>query len=648
MEKILYYDYCAIILMIAMICILLYRRFVYGASNKTFIFLICGMLLTTIFDMGMEHIVIAKPIGPVRLAFANFLTYGYYLLRNASNLIYILYILVTTKPFLKIRKYAYSTIIYAPYAIIVGIIFSNLFTGKVFSITAEEGYVRGPHQIMLYIVSVAYTFVGIMYLIKSYSYIEKDRWFILILQYPLTLLAVAIQYFFPQQLIEMFAMSISVLLVMMLVQKPGEAVDPKLKLLNKSSFINEMRKYEHTKDAVSLIIIRLTNSYDVRSSLGETKFNRYISNIASRLKKKIEQYEQRKNIYFDQSGCFFITLESEDFDMEHLVPKEIGLFNKELKDTNNYGLRFDHKICTLRFPTDIADVESLLHFAAVFPELMESSMLYTQASYLAQNKDFQLRNNMSDILDKAIKNKSLEMYYQPIYSFKDDAFISAEALVRLKDSKFGFVPPSIFIPAAEHSSFIQPIGDFIIEDVFRFISRTDFKDIGLKYIEINLSVSQCIQRNLSEKILALKNLFGIKPEQVNFEITESAYDNSRSIMDSNINTLANEGFTISLDDYGTGYSNMQRILNIPLSIIKIDKSLVDNMKNAKGMSIVKNTVSMMHDINMHLVAEGVETKEMLDKLKAIGTDFIQGYYFSRPLPEKEFLDFMKNHNKKKA
>ena len=115
-------------------------------------------------------------------------------------------------------------------------------------------------------------------------------------------------------------------------------------------------------------------------------------------------------------------------------------------------------------------------------------------------------------------------------------------------------------------------------------------------------------------------------------------------MDDNLRILSEQGYSFSLDDYGVGYSNIQRVSQLPLKIIKIDKSLVDNMNTASGKSIMNNTVRMMKDIKKELVIEGVETKEDFEELRKMGCDFIQGFYFSKPLPGKEFLEFLKTHN----
>ena len=236
------------------------------------------------------------------------------------------------------------------------------------------------------------------------------------------------------------------------------------------------------------------------------------------------------------------------------------------------------------------------------------------------------------------------MYYQPIYSVKDGRFISAEALIRLTDEEYGFISPALFIPAAERNGLMIPIGDFVLESVFRFIGEHDFNELGLSYIELNLSVAQCLQGDLFDKILALEKKYGVAPVRVNLEITETTYENMGEMTDINIRRLSDNGFSFSLDDYGTGYSNMQRISKLPLKIIKIDKTMVDDMASSAGMTVLRNTVTMMKDIRKEIVCEGIESADQLEKLTELGVDFIQGYYFSKPLPEDKFVSFIQEHN----
>ena len=145
----------------------------------------------------------------------------------------------------------------------------------------------------------------------------------------------------------------------------------------------------------------------------------------------------------------------------------------------------------------------------------------------------------------------------------------------------------------------------------------------------------------------MQEQYQIRPSQVNFEITESVFDHISPVMDQNTKALTQMGYSFSLDDYGVGYSNIQRLSRMPLQIIKVDKRLVDDMFTDEGRVILENTVLMMQGIKKKLVIEGVETEEMVKVLTAMDCDYIQGFYYSKPLPQKEYIEFLKDHNHNK-
>jgi len=267
------------------------------------------------------------------------------------------------------------------------------------------------------------------------------------------------------------------------------------------------------------------------------------------------------------------------------------------------------------------------------------------ASELVDSRDYRIISHIDGILNRIITENTLEMFYQPIFDIRENRFRSAEALARIRDTEYGMISPAVFIPAAESAGLMWPIGEIILDTVYRFISQHDPKSLGLSYIEINLSVAQCLQRELPETIRRLQDKYGVSPEQVNFEVTETMFDNLSGVMDKNLRELAGMGYTFSLDDYGVGYSNIQRLKSLPLSIIKIDKSLVDDMFTQDGKVIIENTVHMMKGIHKKLVIEGVETKEAVEAFGSLDCDYIQGYYYSRPLPAGDFVRFMEARNR---
>jgi FOG: EAL domain len=153
-----------------------------------------------------------------------------------------------------------------------------------------------------------------------------------------------------------------------------------------------------------------------------------------------------------------------------------------------------------------------------------------------------------------------------------------------------------------------------------------------------------MQSSLPEKLRRLQQKYGVDPCRVNLEITETTFDSVSEIMLENVNELIRMGYSFSLDDYGVGYSNIQRVNNLPLKIIKLDKSMLDEGSTASGRMILEYTVRMMQSIGKRLVAEGAETPENVEMLKLMACDYIQGFYFSHPLPGDEFVGFLEEHN----
>lgn len=300
-----------------------------------------------------------------------------------------------------------------------------------------------------------------------------------------------------------------------------------------------------------------------------------------------------------------------------------SLINDALHQTvkiDKFDLNLIPYVCLAKCPEDIDNFQSLISFGTDFHEKLPYNGEVIHADGSTVKRMVSLLTGMDSIIERALANHGFHVYYQPIYSIEKKRFVSAEALLRLIDEKEGFISPEIFIPAAEKSGAIHKIGDYVLTEVFQFIASSEYKKLGLEYIEINLSVSQCMHHGLADSILESMSRYGVSSNQVNLEITESAASYDQSVMSENLEQLSAAGLTFSLDDYGTGYSNMYRIAALPLKIVKLDKTFVNN-QNSKMWTILQNTVRMIKDLNMEIVVEGIETEEMVKKFSDLKCDF---------------------------
>ena len=219
--------------------------------------------------------------------------------------------------------------------------------------------------------------------------------------------------------------------------------------------------------------------------------------------------------------------------------------------------------------------------------------------------------------------------------------IGAEALIRFRNSEQNMISPEEFIPVSERTGDILRIGEFVFDSVCKMLSLIDVEQYGIKKIDINLSVAQCMQDALADKFSSLRTIYGILASIINLEITETAAAHTPDVLLKNMQKLSAEGMELSLDDYGSGYSNMNYLLTLPFKMVKIDKNIVwSAYGNLRTQTALSATIKMIHELGMTVLAEGVETQEQCEWLSQLGCDYLQGYYFSKPLKKEDFLDMM--------
>lgn len=239
-------------------------------------------------------------------------------------------------------------------------------------------------------------------------------------------------------------------------------------------------------------------------------------------------------------------------------------------------------------------------------------------------------------IKKAIYEDEFYMEYQPQVDIKTNAIKSFEALIRWNSPELGIVSPAEFIPIAEQSGSIYSLGKFVIRKVFSQVNELreeGYMKKGDQSISINLSPKQLIEESFVDYVRKYVEEFNIETSFIQFEITETVVIENFEKSIYAINNLKNMGFSIILDDFGTGYSSLSYLRKLPVDILKIDKSFIDNLKDSKeSKSLIEGIIKLAHEINIQVIAEGVEEEYQIHILKAAGCDLVQGYYYSKPLP----------------
>ncbi len=642
----LHYDICTIFVLVILLIAFKIRKLVMGRTNSIFCAMVVCLLMAIVFDVIGESYGYYIPINDftskVRLPIDTL----YFVFRNVTVPLFVIYIASLLGVFIRYKqKKLFVALWVIPYLIDIVLLIINFFNSKVFYYNANSEYTRGPWMMALYVIAGYYFILVMIVLFSAKKIIEQERFYVLLLFLPSNLIAAYVQMYISNLHIDLFATALLLVIISIGVQRPEIYVDYRSGAYSYSAFNNHMRKVYDLGDPVALLIFKYANHKSINSSVGFDAYTVLLRTIAEKIQTGDSALKSSINTYFLDNGTFVL---SGDIDREARIIKfgnEILQYANEPINLGSMEVMLEPIVCYLRFPVDINTVESLVSFISDMEFKLANAKELVDLSQIALTKDFKMRNDMDAIIKRGIVNSKFQMYYQPIYSINDDAFVSAEALIRLIDDEYGFVSPALFIPASEKSGAIHQIGDYVFKDVCRFIASDEYKNLGLKYIEINLSVAQCIETDLVTKFNITLIQSGVESSQINLEITETAADYDPEITDKNINALSDMGFSFSLDDYGTGYSNIKRVVSLPLDIVKLDKTLVDEMDAPQMWIVITNTVTLLKNMNKKILVEGVEDERALKRFTELGCDYIQGYYFSKPLPEKDFIKFIEDHKK---
>ncbi|MBR3243897.1 MAG: EAL domain-containing protein [Parasporobacterium sp.] len=293
-----------------------------------------------------------------------------------------------------------------------------------------------------------------------------------------------------------------------------------------------------------------------------------------------------------------------------------------------------------KMPNDINKIDDLLHYA--FKRTYDENNL---GNYVIQDEMLHSFDRMSEIesaLGKALEENRLEVWFQPIYSTWEKRVVGAEALARLHDPELGFIPPSEFIEIAEQTGDIMEVGRQVFNRVCEFAQSFSMEELGLQFINVNLSPAQCLNEQLVSELSEIALVHNVSMRKFDFEITETSVSDY-SMIKKQMLRLQDEGAELSLDDFGSGMSNLTSLMQLPIHIVKIDMEVVWAYFREET-KVLPDLIRLFQNADMRIVVEGVETNEMKDVLSEMGCDYQQGYYFSKPLPSQDFLSYLNDSN----
>ncbi|MCR5647548.1 MAG: EAL domain-containing protein [Acholeplasmatales bacterium] len=500
-------------------------------------------------------------------------------------------------------------------------------------------YTEGLPIIMTYVGSFIFMGLTVYIALRYRKEIYEKRVYGVIIFNTLWVLGSAVQGFFnyvvPNLGIVVLTVSLSEalgsLVIYIMLENPSLNIDKVTGALNKRAF------KEYVDDAIKRGFNKeiLLINYDNEMSKAVLDYNRFPKILV----KAISEYPVKvfKN---DRNDIIVVSSNKE----KKNIIDEIEKFKEKFYLKNNIVTEIPAKVFLfndLSLYSDANDFIDVMDYLNINQANVEKHVIQITKERVDEvHHKFEVKQKC----DKALASRRVVVYFQPIYSNVNLKFTSAEALVRLIDEDGKLIYPNDFIEDMERDGKIVELGKIVFEDVCRFISANNMEKLGLQYIEVNLSTIQCLQENFAQTYIDIAKQYNVNPKYINLEITETGQI-AKKILLKNMEMLKEYGFTFSLDDFGTGNSNLNYIVEMPVDIVKFDKTMVNSYFNNEIASYVMNsTINMIKGLGYRIVFEGIETYEQTIVVKNINVEYIQGYYYSKPIDQEKFVEFIKNNN----
>lgn len=397
-------------------------------------------------------------------------------------------------------------------------------------------------------------------------------------------------------------------------------------------FIRKSRGFIKRKNGqYAIVLIRLEKYRNFCSCYGMQEGEELMESVYNHMKRELGK---REVLAHADKADFALLLEYQT--EEELDNRLLSLVDRMEKSRIHQRIYFSVGVCAV---TDLTEkISTMYNCAGIAISRLTDDSECRLIRYDDEMKKEELwKRKVENEMDKALVNHEFKVYLQPKYSTKDEVISGAEALVRWIHPTEGFVPPFRFIPQFEKNGFIIKLDDYMLREVVKLQAKWLEDGRNVVPISVNLSRAHFTRPNLVEHICEIVDKYNLPHRLIELEVTESAFFEDKITLLSTIKNLQEAGFEISMDDFGSGYSSLNSLKEMPLDTLKLDAEFFrDKEFEGKGKLIVGDTIALAKKLNMKIVAEGIETREQVDFLASVDCDLIQGYYFAKPMPVEEY------------
>lgn len=520
------------------------------------------------------------------------------------------------------------------------IVVANLWTGWIFWFDEKGYYHRGILNKVGYLFAVIELAMVLMCFFRNRASVEKSVVRVMRTFPVIVLLLVGIQVAFPVVLLNGTIVAFADIMIFMNFQNSQAEKDGLTGLGNRKKFFDELSLRLKGKQQFQIILVSLNNFATINQKFGYKKGDEFLYRIGHWL----DNFQNEGSAFRFGNVAFALLCPYESEEKSQRLLEQV---QQRFREPWRFGdIPYKVSSCFVMMNCKKPDWEAT-HIMEILSFMIENAKANDSGcvEFNTQIEQmFRQKENLLALLKDSVRNKRFQVWYQPIFDCKKQKFVSAEALLRLRDYEGTMISPAEFVPLAEENGMIEELGWFVWEEVGRFLRM--HPELSLEYISVNMSMQQFTNPDLYEKIRDCLERNRLEAGKIKMEITERVVLNDVKYMNRVIEEFSAKGLKFCIDDFGTGYSNFSSVMHLPFEVIKLDQSLMKELSiNPKDRMAVQSMLDMFHGLGLKVVSEGIETKEQQEMIQKMGTDYIQGFYYAKPMPEAEVVEFLKTHDR---
>ncbi|MHB8097697.1 MAG: EAL domain-containing protein [Erysipelotrichaceae bacterium] len=549
---------------------------------------------------------------------------------------YTLYVVYEDRESLIIRIQLLSSVFIVLYSILV---FINIRFGFIFKLD-HMGYHPQLFEPLIFV--VAYIYMGLMiYTIETNrKNLDQVLRYVLIAYVLITTIFVTIQYFNPHFLLVGTAAGLSILIMYLYIQSKELVSDYLTRLPNRVAYEGLIKYRLKSKKQLKTIVISLSDFKNINNMYGQKNGDRLLRELTQYFVELVG----RVNVFRYSGDKFALLYYEEDDSYEYLITSIQDRF-KQSWLVNDSLIYIESILIHVDVNTHVKNEHELLAIIDYMIDKCKSDKSHLP-SYSTENTIHEVnrKSQLNEYINKALVEDLFHIVVQPIYDLKNKSYRHAEVLLRLEHPTLKDISPVELIPLAEESGRIIELGLWVLRKTLEFLRKCDENNIYLDMVSINFSVVQMNDANVVLDVDRILNEFPKYRHKIAIEITESIFIADYNRIIDQMLGLKGLGINFYLDDFGTGYSNVLNVIKLPLSVIKIDKSLIyESIRNISNRKLIHGLSDAFKESGMTVLAEGIETQEQFQIVKDMQVDYIQGYLFAKPMSISDTIEFLLKH-----